>query len=347
MSGLRIPCIVLLGFLSLSWPLCDAAAARVEGLYSASVQVDDRSPEAREEALTTALEAVLVRVTGSREQARNPALEDLSEQAARYVRSFRYSGAGSDSLLQVTFDGRALSEAVSQRGVGVWGEERPKVLVWLAIDYGGGQRVIVPADSDGPVASRIRAAADERGLPVSLPLMDAQDRESITFADIWGGFTEAVRAASDRYAPDAILVGRARRGQGGTLRVEWKLYFGAELLASRGRIDAGLQEAADFFARQFVVGGNDAAATGLALRIMGVTELEQYARVLAHLEGLSLVESVTLREARDDELMFDVNLKGSRAQLQRALALGRVVEEVGPAVPSPLDSRELRLRPVR
>lgn len=346
MSEKKLPGIlVVLLVLLLPWQA--AGAARVEGLYETAVPVADRSPEAREEALGSALRVVLVRLTGSQAQAANPALDDLEENAARFVRSFRYSGSGSGRLLQVTFDGRALADAIASRGVGVWGDERPKVMVWLAIDYGGGRRVIVPADSDGPVARRLRATASERGLPMSLPLMDAEDRERISFADIWGGFNETVRAASERYAPDAILTGKARRSQSGALQVEWKLYFGGELLASRGRVDAGLQEAADYFARQFVVGGSAATATGLTLRIIGVTRLDQYARVLAHLEGLSLVETVTLREAREQALLFDVRLKGSRAQLQRALALGRVVEEIGPDPGVMSAENELRLRPVQ
>lgn len=346
MSFNQAPSMLLLCLLLLAGP-APASGAQVDGLYAAEVTVEDRSAEAREPALQSAMAAVLVRLTGSTARANSQALSDLIENPNRFVQAYRYGRSGSATRLQVTFDGRALAEAVTRRGVGVWGDQRPKVLVWLAIDYGGGRRLIVPADSDGPVARRIRAAATERGLPVSLPLMDAADRERITFADVWGGFTETLESASRRYAPDAILVGRARRGQGGALRVEWKLHFNSELLATQGGVDAGVQEAADYFARQFVVGGGGTASARMALRIIGVGNLRQYAAILAHLESLSLIESVTLREARDDELLVDVTLRGSRQQLQRALALGRVLKEADSAGATDSVSGDLTLRPVR
>ncbi len=323
-----------------------AHATRVENMFSAGVSVADRSPESRQQALASALGQVLVRITGSAAVAGSPELEDLVENAARYVQAYRYSGSRGDMTLEVTFDGLALQQAVAARGIGVWGAERPDVLIWLAIDYGGGQRLLLPADNDGAVAVRLREAATARGLPVSLPLMDAMDRQRIGFADVWGGFTEAVEAASARYAPDAILIGRARRRSGGGLTVEWKLLAGGELLATRGSIADGVHETADFFARQFVVGGQGGVNQRLRLRVSEIADLEQYASVLNHLESLSMVDDVVLSEVRDKELVFDLNIKGSAEQLRRAIALGRIIEPAATSAPAPALVTELHYRPV-
>lgn len=344
-AGTSAFCSLMLTMALFALPV-DASATRVENMFSAEVRVPDRSTESRDQALKSALGQVLVRITGSAAAAGSPELEDLKDNAARYVQVYRYRGFTDDIALEVTFDGTALQQAVAARGIGVWGAERPEVLVWLAIDYGGGQRLLLPADNDGAVAATLRETAASRGLPISLPLMDALDRQRIGFADVWGGFTEAVEAASARYAPDAILIGRARRRSGGGLSVEWKLMAGGELLASRGSISDGIHESADFFARQFVVGGQGGAGQRLRLRVSEVAGLEQYAKVLDHLESLSVIADVALSEVSGRELVFDIQIKGTAEQLRRAIALGRIIEPAAPSSGVPGLVTELHYRPV-
>lgn len=335
---------IAVGLLLQSWPGA-SMAARVDDLYSADVSVQDRSEEAREAALEDAMRMVLVRVTGSPQAAARSELEPLIERSASFVQAYRYMRGNANLRLSVSFDGQAVQEAAAASGVPVWGPERPRLLVWLAIDYGGGQRLIVPADSEGPVARTLQAAARERGLPISLPLMDAQDRQRISFADVWGGFTEAVEAASARYAPDAILVGRARRRQSGRLGVEWKLHFGAELMAEQGGIGDGIQRAADYFAQQFAIGGRGQTGRFAQLEVADIDSLRHYARVIEHLEKLSVVENVRLSEVSGDAVVFELTLKGTLEQLRRAIALGNVLAEqrFGPAGPPP--GRDLHYRP--
>lgn len=333
-----------LGALALQCCACAAFAARVDNLFFTEVAVGDTSVEARESALGLALGEVLVRITGARDAAENPELAAIIENAPRFVQVYSYGRTARGQVLSVNFDGEALQDSVASAGIPVWGTERPKVLVWLAIDYGGGQRLLLSEDNEGAVADLIRQAALARGLPMSLPLMDAEDRERIRFADVWGGFTQAVERASQRYQPDAILVGRARRKQGGRLGAEWKLYFASAVLVSEGGLDAGINEAADYFARQFVVGGQSVQARQSRLQVTGIDSLEVYARVLDFLEALSVVEQVRLAEVSEADFVFELGLKGSTEQLRRAIALAGVLQEIdtsADAVPDQI----LRYRP--
>src|SRR5258706_15949695 len=83
------------------------------------------------------------------------------------------------------------------------------------------------------VRKELLAVADERGLPVTLPLLDVQDLRAVTFADVWGGFEDRVAAASARYRADALLIGRVRPGLIGN-QIEWLLVVGAERRVVRG-----------------------------------------------------------------------------------------------------------------
>ncbi|NNF51173.1 MAG: DUF2066 domain-containing protein [Gammaproteobacteria bacterium] len=320
-----------------------AQAARVDNLYTALVPVEDRSAEVREEAIGAALAAVLVRVAGSRGAARSPELEPLLDNAASYVQVFRYE-AGSDGLyLSVTFDGAALGQAVAGAGVAVWGRERPEVIIWLAIDYGGGQRVLLSSDSDGSVANAIVKAAEARGLPIKFPLMDAQDRQNISFADVWGGFNQTVESASERYQADAILVGRARRRAGRRLGVDWKLYYASAVMASEGGITEGIENAADFFARKFVVGGETSQTDQVQIEIVGIASVADFARVLTHLENLSVVDDVQISTVNGNSFVFDLHLLGSVDKLRGAISLGDVLLESAPP-PADVPGQVLRFR---
>lgn len=304
-----------------------AGGVVVDNLYAVTVPVADTSEELREEAIGNALGAVLVRVTGSRGASADSRLQRVTDNAAAYVQVYRYGrGDGGELRLSVTFDGNAVEQAVAAAGLPVWGAERPKLLIWLAVDYGGGQRTIISSDNEGSVANTLRAAATQRGLPVSFPLMDAEDREQVSFADVWGGFNQTIMAASQRYQPDAILTGRARRRQGGRLGVEWRLYFASGVYASDGGLTEGIESAADYFARQFVVGGGDESGR-VMVEVGGIDSVATFAAVISHLETLSAVETVKVLEVRDDTFRIELGLRGSAEQLRRAISLRGLLEE--------------------
>src|SRR5258706_5789879 len=115
------------------------------------------------------------------------------------------------------------------------------------------------------VRKELLAVADERGLPVTLPLLDVQDLRAVTFADVWGGFEDRVAAASVRYRADALLIGRVRPGLIGN-QIEWLLVVGVErrLLEGRGP-RGGLQPARGPF---FGQGSTRGRAPGAAVTMV-------------------------------------------------------------------------------
>src|SRR5688572_25095790 len=77
-----------------------------------------------------ALRQVLVRATGARDAANDPALAGVLSQATQYVLGTRPANS-SGSMVTVMFDAAALERDITAAGRTVWPSERPVLLVVL------------------------------------------------------------------------------------------------------------------------------------------------------------------------------------------------------------------------
>lgn len=308
-----------------------AGAVRVPDLYAESVPVADDSAGARQAAFAEALRRVLVKVSGRSATAGDAALLGRFADPAALVQQFRRDGAG---MLWVQFDPVAVRRGLEAAGVPVWGDDRPLTAVWLAYDNGAGERdVLSGAGPDGSAAAALRQdvlrSAQARGAPVVLPLRDSQELAAVAFADVWGDFTAPVSAASARYQADAVLIGRARLFPPGMTDVRWTLLAGGERADWRGSVADGPQGLAERLSQRLAAGGGNPQL--LRLAVSGISTLEQYGAVLAHLQGLDVTQSLAVARVDGDAVTFDLRLRGDREQLGRALAAGRLIEPVGEA----------------
>jgi len=224
-----------------------ARAVVFPDLYSLTVTPDAGGGDMRSTAVRLAMRRLLTRITGVRDPDAAPDLARLIANASSYV---SFDGMVDRGRFRVEFYPNQIDEALQALGRPVWGPERPLTLLWIAIDAGRGERVLL---SDGgisadtftdtvggvgvsPEAVELAAAireeiakvADERGLPIRFPLLDLEDLLMVTPADIWGGFVEQIEAASERYGADAILIGRISADPFGR-SVRWTLVHRGEV----------------------------------------------------------------------------------------------------------------------
>jgi len=318
-------------------PVLPAHAVDVPTLFTAEVPLDEESDNPRDDAYEVALIEVLTRVSGSQLSANVAAIEELFPVPSSYVTQFR---PGADGTLWVSFDGEAIERVLRAAGQAVWGSDRPLTLVWLAVDWGQGEREIIAAgepdrspqqsrsiDRNHLLRERMLEIAEKRGLPLAFPLLDTADLQSVTFSDIWGGFDERVVAASRRYAAKSILIGRVRPDSG--QRNRWSYIFGRQSLTWNGPPEAIIGQIADTLAAEFAVGG-DAPLETLALNIAGVQTIDAYGSVQAMLSKLSLIESVRVSEVAGDTVSYQVEVRGGAERLRRALRFAGLIEQVGP-----------------
>ena len=326
----------------LSLPL---GAVEVVTLYTAEVPLDQEADDPRGAAYAEALRHVLLRVSGSEIANDTELVALLFPEPASYVTQFR---PGVEETLWVSFDGQALERVLRSAGQPIWGAERPLTLVWLAVDWGQGMREIVAADDpermeqesrsidrNRMIRERLLEIADRRGLPLVFPLLDTTDLQSVTFADIWGGFDRAVIDASERYDADSVLIGRVRPASNQANR--WTYYFGNQELALSGPPEDALGQVADMLASEFAIGGN-LPLESVVLNVSGVNSIEAYGHVQRILEEIPLIEGLAAAEVSGDRISYRVEARGGAARLSRALRLKGLLEQVliDPLAPQPV-----------
>ena len=271
----------------------DAHAAQlVPSLYGAVVSDTDAQQAAQD-----AMRQVLVRLTGERDAAADPALATLIADARRYVQLQRTTTAGAT---QVLFDANALRDAISAAGRSVWGPDRP--LVWVLLP----QQEAGAADA---LRARLAAAAQARGLPIVIAQADAIDAGT------------APLAAARRAGAAAALIGQPLPADPASQ--QWTLvasstdtrWTGGPEVAIDGATEALVQAARSL---------DSAPAADFTCRISGVADLPSFARVLSALRTAPEVTEVTVRAADADSLLLQLKARGDQAQLDRALANDRL-----------------------
>lgn len=316
-----------------AWPVW---AVEVTSLYTAEVPLDEEEDNPRAAAYDAALAEVLLRVSGS-ELATDPELVDaLFPDPAVYIVQFR---PGLDDTLWVSFDGEAIERVLRQAGQTVWGSDRPLTLIWLAVDWGQGQREILAADDpdenrdqarsidrDRLLRQRVLDVAEQRGLPVAFPLLDTIDLQNLSFSDIWGGFDDPLIAASERYQADAILVGRVRPYS--SQRNRWSFYLGGAERSWTGEPEQVINFVADMLAEEFAISGSAVAET-IDIAVAGIDSVVAYGEVQRLLSGLTIVERLTVVEVEGDRVRFRLTALGGRPRLMRALQFSDLIEQNG------------------
>lgn len=329
----RLAACFVLVFLTIAAPLT-GGAVEMTSLYSAEVPLDPDASDPRAAAYEDALVEVLLRVSGSGIGDDPEMIDLLFPNPASYVVQFR---PGEADTLWVTFDGNAIEDILRRNGQAVWGSDRPLTLLWLAVDWGQGEREIVGADdperSDDAARTidrnrllreRVLDVAERRGLPVVFPLLDTEDLARVSFPDIWGGFDELVLDASQRYDVNSVLIGRIRADSG--QRNRWTYHFAGEQRAWTGEPELVINLVADMLAAEFAIGGN-ATLSSVELGIAGINTVEAYGSVQRMLAGLNVVENFAITAVEGDRIRYRVQAHGGAERLARALRLAGLIEQ--------------------
>jgi hypothetical protein len=332
--GRRCRPAVLLTIVLLSMPV---AAVEVVSLYTAEVPFDREAADPRGDAYEAALLQVLLRVSGSGLANDEETVAALFPNPQGFVTQFR---PGADDTLWVSFDGQAIERVLRDAGQPMWGAERPLTLVWLAVDWGQGTREIIAADDperleqearsidrNRMIRERLLEIADRRGLPLVFPLLDTTDLQSVTFADLWGGFDESVLAASRRYDADSILIGRIRPASNQPNR--WSYHYGGENVGLSGPPEEVLGQVADMLAAEFAIGG-DLPLEMVALHVSGIDSVEAFGDLQRILGKIPIIERSAIAEVSGERVSYRVETRGGAERLSRALRFAGLLEQDPP-----------------
>ena len=319
------------------------ACAAPQDLFEAQRVVPNQSPATRSVALKAGLEQVLIRVAGLASVLDSGPAQTLLAKPSGLVQQYRYFTVPDSEppvlMLWMRFDGDAIRRSLQQQGMAYWGTERPDTLVWLAVEDRG-NRYVVAADGDSEVHWQIEKAARQRGVPILFPLMDLEDQSKARFSDIWGGFFENVLAASERYSPQAILIGRLNRSPSGGWSSRWHLQVAGKPSSwsdSRPQLDAlaqqGIDDTADILASAFAVRQGGGGLNTISIMVSGVDTLAAYARINDYLAALTSVAAFQVQQVNGAEVQYTLQVNGSLQDLTRTVTIGTVLVPAASGMP--------------
>lgn len=319
------------------WVSANAPAMEVTGLFEAEVPVVGQDAAVRQDAMRAALAEVLVKVSGHRAVGTLPGVAELTNAAPQYVQQFVYRNAAMlpgqrasqppARVLWVRFDRDALIRVLRANGIAIWGNARPALLLWLDVREQN-ERSIVSIDNKPEWKQFIESITKSRGVPLLLPVLDANELASMQTTDPWNASPEEVMRISTRYHPEAVLVGKVESRNGEWLST-WSFYDqeNRQAWSASGETrDAvvldGIQKAIDELVAHYNSADTAPADAGLLLQINDVQTLEEYARVTKYLGSLASVAQLQLLRVEGLNLIFRVEAQGGAQRLTSDIRLG-------------------------
>lgn len=345
-------CLCLLSF--------NAFAVNVSDLYRISVAVDDQSEASRKLGVQWAFQQLLIKVSGYQEVLENPSLVAASKNAERYMQGFSYHQDSVDdqTYLQAWFSKALLIPLMRRAEEPVWGENRPLLLNWLAVES---SVVLTDADAEPEAGivfesdatsstpdivginagrlliseqvpewqTRLGRAFAERGLPILWPINDLEDQTTLPLDQLWWLVSETIEQASLRYQADAVLAGKLNQSAEGIWQYEGILIRGEQRLAILTEGDSPLAaltnvstEVGRFFADQFAIKSDPMnGRSGIRVVVKKIKDFSDYSKVIAYLQSISGVRLVEVAQVDRDNLQLYLNLEGDWDKVQRIIRL--------------------------
>ncbi len=318
-------------------------AGLVQNLYTVELPVADQTTTQRLQVFNQAMREVIVKVSGSSDVLQQESLQRPLNNSARYVQQYRYFNrrdADADSLdsgqlfLRVAFNQDALEKLLRENNVPIWGRERPSTLMLIRFELNK-KAALVSGDTTPDILVELEDAAKRMGLPVLFPLLDLEDRVILGVEDVIELNEVNIQALSDRYAPDAVLVGQISGRVGKGWQGEWQVRLVDRIInwSYRGQtrqdtINNLTGRLAATLATEYALQTEIGADEDILLGVEDVDLLTDHTRLLAYLQSLDAVEAARLVLIHEDRATYRVSLRNSVEDLQRLISLGSILEQL-------------------
>ena len=301
-------------------------AQQQSDLYHTEVQLTG-SEKAEGLAKKEGLVNVLVKVSGQQTIADNEVIKKALTQSDRYVTQMSFVDYDdAPRAMKLGYNSKMVLSLLTQAEVGIWETPRKSVLVWIVNEYNY-QRSIIWEQSNNSLITRIKDAANERGLPVMFPVGDFDDVTSIEIPDLWGNFKKPIADASERYNPQAILVVKVR-GNSST----WTLFDSTpQYLVTtskksiEGRASGSVQladmvnEVSDYFAKTYTKNLAAVASESETVSIKGIHTTRSFFTIEKQLKQMNSIASVQVNTIQGDKVTYTLSLLGDYQQFNDEL----------------------------
>lgn len=339
------------------------SAIEVENLYSAKVAVASQSNDDRNQALKSALSAMLMKVGGKKID--HPQVNQAVKNYNKYVTQYQYISDNNNVFLNVSFDEDKINQLFKDSDLAIWGRLRPQVMLWL-VEEEGFERKIVSSTSSSSLPAVIDNFSQLRGLPVVMPIMDLTDVTALTLTDLWGRFSQPVAQASARYSAEAVVVIRLSNSslvptqedtqdcplcQNHSLIVDWSLMTDAQSEHAQvfskpyagdnaeELLTAALSDITDIIYQQYALSTTN--NNEFEIDVANIATLADLIAVSDFLADLSAVQSVQLISAKATSRRFKLALIGSKQSLFASLKLSEQLNRYIDPLAAPENSEQI------
>jgi len=319
---------------------CGSYAAEVDNLYQAQLPIDSRDDQQRGELTPQLLQQVILKVVGNKALLNNTDLGPVLSKADQYVQQFEYLRTNvvkadltqpDQLVLKLTFDSNRINQAIRSLGLPLWGKIRPDILAWVALKQDQKPYLLGLENGDSAIIQTLNRAADKRGLPLLLPLMDLQDQAQLNFDAVWQQDEASVQSASLRYGADIVLVGQVSLNAD-TVKVQWQAVIDDEIKRWQSQgdrqhaLDDGIGQLADILASRYsqTVDTNQAKQR-LTMHVTDVVDYGDFTRLMGYLRQLDYISDIRVINLSEQKLDLDIAFSGTSQVLQRTLAVGRML----------------------
>ena len=334
--------------------------AKAQGAYEAEVPVNSQADADRNGGLARALGIVLGKLSGDPNVVARPGVSQALRGAANYVDSYDYrqdqgaSPTGAPTFkttLVARFRQDDVDALIAALGLPVWPQPRPKPVLWLAIDDGSGPRLVGLQQANA--ARSVLDRAVDRGYRLGLPGGGASEQALV--GAIWRQDATAIARASARYSPPMQLIGKLYRAGGGWT-ADWVFVDDGQVLSTWSTNDAdarramagGADGAADALVKRYAKQGETGAPGVYHVVFTGIHSADDYLRLSAALQAVSVVRAIRPVKATGDRLEADLDLLTGVSGLNRMLGDSSPLVPVSAPTQGPVildgESAEYRLR---
>ncbi|EOH0514981.1 DUF2066 domain-containing protein [Vibrio fluvialis] len=335
---MRYLALLMVGLMSLP-----AFALTKVNLYQTEVVIDEQQDNADAAARINGMQQVIVRATGDKESVTNDVIQKALRQNSQYLNQISYGQQGDTKTIRMGFSGPHIRTLLTQAQLPFWPENRANLLVWL-VEESNYDRSISWEHANTSLLNQLKASAQLRGLPITVPVGDFDDITGVQVSDLWGGFAQPISLASQRYPTDAVLVVRA---QGSNLR--WTLYDqnAANMIAAPKSPISGqasgnnaaadmVDELSDYYAKKNAVLVSSESSEAVLASFKPVNGAISFFTLEENLKRLSSVASLDIMKIQGNNVTFKVHLLTSESEFeQEVLRMGRVEKVEAPIEPMP------------
>jgi len=331
-------------------------AIEITDLYRAKVEISSQSTNEKNNALKQAMRQVLLKVGGQNSVLTHQSIKKALTQYQQFITQFSYQREADKLFLVAQFDEHKINRLFYQAGLSLWGNLRPQILLWLVVEDGF-NRYVIAESSNMPFPHIVQKFSQQRGLPISMPLMDLTDLEALNIVDLWGRFIEPIKKASRRYQAEAIVVFRLSNSSllpnvniekacqppcqaannSTKYALDWRLFTQNEQLERKTQahiyqgndknllFKQALQEMTQEIYQFYALNSHDTHQ--VEIDVTNINSLKSYVEVFEFLNNLSSVKSVQLISAVGQNRRFRLNLLGSKQTLLASLKLNKQLRQ--------------------